>query len=440
MKKFCFIFIVFSLLVFVSCGGSKSENKEGSSDSGDTASDGDGDTEPAGDTEPSGDTEPAGNTEPGGDTEPSGDSGDTTPEQPDNGDSEPETDPCKESNPCAGLANSTEKCISENGHYQCGCNKGYMWNSAAKGCSLLTIGRICSGQTACVDSEGNYFENCPASETDDFFGQDGYFASRNGCVKKSLSVKTYDSGEETVVENVSKLEWLRSFSTEKYTWEKAQTYCEDLDYAGYKDWRVPSPQEFFMISDFGESWAVSSELFLNYPTPYDYLWTSFSSPYSSSTTYGFTVYPADGDNWFDDVMNEQYVICVRGETLPAAELAVSGKEGEKTETDSISKLMWQKNYPKEAKNWKEALAYCTKLEYAGFSDWRMPNVMEMASNLNYDGLDLAATGGAMEKIFWTSTYMPDNPAYQYTAASDWAIISKDIKNNSAFVRCVRDAE
>ena len=417
MKKFFLIFVIFSLFVFVSCGGSKSENKEGTSDSGDTVSDEDGDT---------------------ADSEPAGDTGtDTTP---DGGDSEPETDPCKEPNPCAGLANSTEKCIAENGDYQCDCNEGYMWNSAEKGCSPLTIGRICSGQTACVDSEGNYFENCPASETDDFFGQDGYFASRNGCIKKSLSVKTYASGEETVVENVSKLEWLRSFSTEKYTWEKAQIYCEDLDYAGHKDWRVPSPQEFFMISDFSEGRAVSSELFLNYPTPSDYVWTSFSSPYSSSTTYGFTVYPDDGDDWFDETIHEQYVICVRGKTLPAAEIAVSGKEGEEIETDSISKLVWQKNYPEEAKTWKEALAYCTNLEYAGFSDWRMPNVMEMVSNLNYDDLDLAATGGAMEKTFWTSTYMPDNPAYQYTAESDWALISKAIKEFHAFVRCVRDAE
>ena len=44
MKKSCFIFIIFSLFIFVSCGGSKSENKDGTSDSGDTVSDDNGDT------------------------------------------------------------------------------------------------------------------------------------------------------------------------------------------------------------------------------------------------------------------------------------------------------------------------------------------------------------------------------------------------------------
>ena len=101
MKKFCFIFILFSLFVFVSCGGSSKNDKNDNSDSGETVSDDDSDTA---DTEPTSDNEPGGDT--GTDTTPDSDnttpdSGDTTPDSsdttpdssdttPDSGDSEPD--------------------------------------------------------------------------------------------------------------------------------------------------------------------------------------------------------------------------------------------------------------------------------------------------------------------------------------------------------------
>lgn len=84
MKKFCFVFIIFSLFVFAGCGGSNGGNKNDEPDSGETVTDEDGDT--ADDSEPSEPTD----TEP---DNPDTDDPDTEPtEKPDQDKPEPKPD------------------------------------------------------------------------------------------------------------------------------------------------------------------------------------------------------------------------------------------------------------------------------------------------------------------------------------------------------------
>ncbi len=84
MKKFCFVFIIFSLFVFAGCGGSNGGNKNDESDTGETVTDEDGDT--ADDSEPSEPTD----TEP---DNPDTDDPDTEPtEKPDQDKPEPKPD------------------------------------------------------------------------------------------------------------------------------------------------------------------------------------------------------------------------------------------------------------------------------------------------------------------------------------------------------------
>ena len=141
MKKICFIFILFSLFVFVSCGSSSKNDKNDNSDSGETVSDDDSDTA---DTEPISDNEPGGDT--GTDTTP--DSGDTTPDSsdttPDSGDSGPDDTDKTDSGDDADISDSgddadssdsgddadtvieqmnEEKCIAESGTWDAANNK-----------------------------------------------------------------------------------------------------------------------------------------------------------------------------------------------------------------------------------------------------------------------------------------------------------------------------
>ena len=58
--------------------------------------------------------------------------------------------------------------------------------------------------------------------------------------------------------------------------------------------------------------------------------------------------------------------------------------GDGTITDTSTGLMWQNATASGTYSWREALAYCENLTWAGHSDWRLPNRNELQSLINYD--------------------------------------------------------
>ena len=52
-----------------------------------------------------------------------------------------------------------------------------------------------------------------------------------------------DRGDGTIYSVRTNLYWQQSSSTERYTWKDAHAYCEKLNLAGYKDWRLPTIKE-----------------------------------------------------------------------------------------------------------------------------------------------------------------------------------------------------
>jgi len=52
-----------------------------------------------------------------------------------------------------------------------------------------------------------------------------------------------DRGDGTIFDTRTNLLWQQSSSTKQYTWKDAHTYCEKLDLAGYRDWRLPTIEE-----------------------------------------------------------------------------------------------------------------------------------------------------------------------------------------------------
>lgn len=59
-------------------------------------------------------------------------------------------------------------------------------------------------------------------------------------------------------------------------------------------------------------------------------------------------------------------------------------------TDKLHKLMWQDNdaVGSTTYTWTEAVAYCEYLELAGYSDWRLPEMDELESIIDYGERDI----------------------------------------------------
>ncbi len=117
--------------------------------------------------------------------------------------------------------------------------------------------------------------------------------------------------------------------------------------------------------------------------------------------------------------------------------------GDGVVTDNLTGLMWTKSaqHIKGTMKWSEALAACNDLVWAGYSDWRLPNIKELISLIDYGEHDPALPAGhpfddAQFIFYWTSTtydsitnhawgaYVCNGYVYNYhkaTAAYAWSV-------------------
>ena len=212
--------------------------------------------------------------------------------------------PC-ESSPCNNFANTDGSCTATGATtYTCGCNNGYFWNGSE--CKKQI--NICTGQTRCYNNNKTEEISCPTSETADFYGQDAWYASLDKCTQQSFTVQTV-SNQKVVLDNNTGLIWQQRFPTDNYKWDAAVSYCNSLSYAGYSDWRLPTPQELLTIVDNSRyNPAIDTTYFPN--TPSSYFWSS--STRSDITDYAWYVnfYYGNVSDYYKDY-SYIYVRCVR---------------------------------------------------------------------------------------------------------------------------------
>jgi hypothetical protein len=187
-------------------------------------------------------------------------------------------------------------------------------------------------------------------------------------------------------------------------------------FGGSDDWRLPTVQELYTIvhnikTDADNDPKISTTYFPN----------TMLSRYWSSTTYfvvqfckrctWYVEFDA-GDVMYDDNSNINHALAVRG----AANTShfVDNEDG--TVTDKTTGLMWQKlevldeNGAVCKMTWKEALAYCEGLELAGHRDWRLPNIKELQSIVDYQAYDPSID----------TTIFPRTESYAYWSATTYA--------------------
>jgi hypothetical protein len=81
--------------------------------------------------------------------------------------------------------------------------------------------------------------------------------------------------------------------------------------------------------------------------------------------------------------------------------------GDGTVTDNCTGLMWERDTGNDGNplKWCDALAYCQNLQLGGHLDWRLPNVRELQSIVDYGRSypSIALAFGALNSVYWSST-------------------------------------
>jgi len=282
-----------------------------------------------------------------------------------------------------------------------------------------------SGQSACYNATS--LIDCPAAgET--FYGQDAQFTGNTPSYA--------DNGDGTITDSVTRLMWQQSPDTtgdgaikanDKLSFTDSATYCDNLALAGYTDWQLPSIKQLYSLIEFsgkdpsGYESTDTSELLPFIDTNYfDFAYGDtdageriIDSQYASSTMYVssageqllFGVNFADGrikgygltlfgrDKTF-------FVSCVRGNTAYGENDFVDNGDG--TISDNATSLMWAQDDSGTGMNWEEALAYVQQMNaenYLGYNDWRLPNVKELQSLVDYSRSPDTTASAAIDPLF-----------------------------------------
>ena len=117
--------------------------------------------------------------------------------------------------------------------------------------------------------------------------------------------------------------------------------------------------------------------------------------------------------------------------------------GDGTVMDNNTSLMWIQhgNLRGGTTNWAEAINYCEGLNYAGHTDWRLPNAKELHSIVVYEGAAPFINGtyftNTVSNYYWTSTTYAVTTTYALVVNFNSGRIYSGSKVGGCYVRPVR---
>lgn len=322
-----------------------------------------------------------------------------------------------------------------------------------------------SGQRTCYQGS-MLLDTCP-EEGDEYYGQDAQFGwdvshSRDERHERSLQTEN----EPVVTDLVTGLEWqgcaagltgddCTEGDAPPMEWGPALAYCEDLTWGGHDDWRLPDEYELQSILDLGAyDPAVDDTAFP--ATPSKMFWTSSASIREERV---LVVYLQAGQVVeVQKTRDNTHVRCVRGAPTPVSTRYTrdTGVEDEPIVIDNGTGLTWQGcagGFHGEAcdiyvrtgfgAEWEGSLAYCASLEWGGYDDWRMPNVMELNSIMRRSAapaIDQDAFPATPTHSFWSSTTHVDGSSMVHYGDFETGRTSITTKNYVFYVRCARSGD
>lgn len=282
---------------------------------------------------------------------------------------------------------------------------------------------IDTGQKNYYNSDGDVIDAPSAGES--FFGQDAQFDGTQF---------SFEVSDGIVTDLNTGLMWQQIPSSEDFSWSDAVTYCQSLELGGYDDWRMPTLKELFSISNFNTGWPYLNTDYFNLAsgqiTKDEQYWSSnyyvgVTVEGGSNAAFGVNhvtghikAYSANASG----PVGGKYVRAVRGDQYGVNDFTENGNG---TITDKTTGLMWAQDDGGVTLDWGNALAYAENSELAEYTDWRLPNVKELQSIVDYlyspSATDASKVGPAIDPIFSctpiTNEAGNDDYGYYWTSTS-----------------------
>ena len=285
-----------------------------------------------------------------------------------------------------------------------------------------------TGQKSCYDTQQEIA--CPA-EGEAFYGQDAHYESQSPAYQ--------DNGDGTITDLNTGLMWQQD-PGDKMTYDEAVKKASSFYLAGYSDWRLPTIKELYSLILFSGV-DVSSFTSAAGARPFidtDYFVFEYGdinageriidSQYISATKYVSTTMNKDettfGVNFADGRIKGYglkdprgrgdktfYVRYVRGNSSYGMNDFQDNGNG--TITDNSTGLMWMQADSGKGMVWEDALGYCEHLEYAGYSDWRLPNAKELQFIVDYTRSPATTNSAAINLVFKTSSITDEGGKMSY---------------------------
>jgi hypothetical protein len=109
-------------------------------------------------------------------------------------------------------------------------------------------------------------------------------------------------------------------------------------------------------------------------------------------------------------------------------------------TDNDTGFQWEDQQTIVSKKWEDAIDYCENLTLGGFDDWRLPNINELRSIVDYERSDPAidrAFRNTKSDWYWTSTKYNRGSLYSWELNFSYGYDSYSSQSYSRYVRCLR---
>ncbi|MBN1250722.1 MAG: DUF1566 domain-containing protein [Bacteroidales bacterium] len=277
-----------------------------------------------------------------------------------------------------------------------------------------------TGQDKFYDNSNEISE---PSTSDAFYAQDAYY--------KDYIPNYRNNNDSTITDLNTGLMWQQNPGA-KMSLAEAEEYIKTFKLADYDNWRLPTIKELYSLIIFSgidpSGWEGTNTDLLTPFIDTDYFIFNYGdenageriidAQYLSSTKYVSTTMAGDktvfGVNFADGRIKgypygpmpgqttdkKFFVMFVRSNTNYGINNFIDNND--ETISDNSTGLMWDKNDSEQSMTWEEAFEWIKQKNsenYLGYNDWKLPNVKELQSIVDYTRSPATTNSAAIDPIF-----------------------------------------